>query len=1228
MGARLKYTALALICLALWPLAEARAWPDCHADQVADFSPSPGASFGHAGMPDIVLGWPGPSPINQNCLDVVSLGSGGELTIEFIDNLIVDRPGPDFIVFENAFISAPQPGRCSDDFNVFAEPFFVSVSDDGLVWHDMPYLLGGPAPAVGDSCYNLFPRDWGSSVSRDLVERCAGLGGLTPTYDTPRHNIIADDLWVFDPAGTSGVSGWGGDPFDLADVGLAEARFVRIKAFETLVDNSNSSSDIDAVIAVHAAPAPGATTDSDGDGLFDDEEIAHNTDPLNYDTDGDGLDDGLEAASCLCPLVWGDTLSGIDVDLMAGDTDGDGIVDCYDNCPDLSNPGQEDADNDFLGDACEAAYGSSASNPDSDGGGMADGLEVKAGRDPMDPADDVGPGADPDGDGLVSFDEINLYGTDPGLADTDGDGIGDFREAVLYPCLDPASPDTDGDGLCDGGITVALVCVAGEDDDGDGGVLCGVETDPCDPDTDGDGLSDGAEELTFGTSATSADTDGDGVKDGGEVDAGSNPLDPGICPSAIGTGPDVRVADAGQFSRDASVVWTGSEFGLAWEDNRDGNYEIYFARVSAAGALIGSALRVTNQASFSYDPSLCWTGSEFGLAWEDYRDGNYEIYFARVSASGAKVGLDTKITAGASYSYDPSLAWSSMNGQYGLAWHDLRDGNYEIYLTRLSQAGVKLALDKRITFDAAASYYPSLVAAGSEYGVAWQDKPDGNDDEIYFARIAADGDTLGGAVRVSFADDSSQVPSLAWSGTEYGVAWADRRSGSSEVYFERLAASGDTLGHDLKASADGLNSRAASLVWAGTEFGLAWSDSRDGVEEIYFARVGADGAKVGADLRVTGSAGISKNPWLAFTGSEFGVGFEDNREGVYDIYLAIFAPDTDGDGLADADEDGLATSATDWDSDDDGLSDGDEIGAHGTDPINPDTDGDGLGDGDEINSFGTIATNWDSDGDYLPDGFEVANLSNPGGALDPNDSADGPLSFDGDINTNDHEFWNGSDPWSIDPVPNQFLNPACYYWADGDGDGVAGPGDLVMLELEVAGVAQVYNLVIPTSVFDTQDLDKDGVPGPGDISMLEMMITGADRPAGYDSSPTGLSVFYAPPAAVAVGATTHVTVAVDNDSLAVQNSGAFAVVFSIDPASIGDAVILGGDGEDLGQAFANRYDVSQLSTAGGLANIVLKITQPGAIIINAKVPACGTEPEGRWCSEVVLNPPVIITGAP
>jgi hypothetical protein len=48
------------------------------------------------------------------------------------------------------------------------------------------------------------------------------------------------------------------------------------------------------------------------------------------------------------------------------------------------------------------------------------------------------------------------------------------------------------------------------------------------------------------------------------------------------------------------------------------------------------------------------------------------------------------------------------------------------------------------------------------------------------------------------------------------------------------------------------------------------------------------------------------------------------------------------------------------------------------------------------------------------------------------------------------------------------------------------------------------------------------------------------------------------------------------------------------------------------------------AASGALANIVVLITGPGPVVVNAKVPACGVEPVGRWCGEVGLGSAVVI----
>lgn len=164
----------------------------------------PGQSVGQNLFPKPILGPPKGAGCCEGSLDVVSLGNGGSVTVEFAHNAIVDGPGPDFIVFENAFYVN------GDESVVFAELATVAVSEDGSSWTEFP-CTATEAP-------------YGS---------CAG---QAPVYAGPD----APEIDPLDPTAA------GGDAFDLADVGVERARYVRITDREDQV-GQNGVFDLDAV---------------------------------------------------------------------------------------------------------------------------------------------------------------------------------------------------------------------------------------------------------------------------------------------------------------------------------------------------------------------------------------------------------------------------------------------------------------------------------------------------------------------------------------------------------------------------------------------------------------------------------------------------------------------------------------------------------------------------------------------------------------------------------------------------------------------------------------------------------------------------------------------------------------------------------------------------------------------------------------------------------------------
>ena len=276
--------------------------------------------------------------------------------------------------------------------------------------------------------------------------------------------------------------------------------------------------------------------DTNSDGLRQPTE----TDPNKFDTDNDGLSDGIEVLGRYDGDGGADLTDafsarpGNQTNPLRPDSDNDGLLD-----------GVEDANKDGRYDPLTET---NPTDPDTDNGGEADGSERTNGRNPIRfPQDDNGGDQDPDNDGLTTDEENNICTTinnvrvclDPNNPDTDGDGLKDGVEVNGQNNTDPFNPDTDGDGILDGtedrnhnGSTEpGELNPTNPDTDGDGirdgiedrnhnGVVDTGETDGTNPDTDGDTLCDG--NVSVGTCIAGEDMDVDGVRD---IDQ-ANPLDP------------------------------------------------------------------------------------------------------------------------------------------------------------------------------------------------------------------------------------------------------------------------------------------------------------------------------------------------------------------------------------------------------------------------------------------------------------------------------------------------------------------------------------------------------------------------------------------------------------------------------------------------------------------------------------------------------------------------------
>ncbi len=195
--------------------------------------------------------------------------------------------------------------------------------------------------------------------------------------------------------------------------------------FSFIVDDTDGDGMPDWWEAKHFGGPTAANPDADpdGDGLTNLQEFQAGTNPNNPDTDGDGLlDGGNIVVTRSDPRYTAFAAAGI-----------------Y-----YTDDGPQRT---FYG---EAYFGTDPLDPDTDGDGLLDGKNITVASD--DPRftkwDEKGIFFTEDDAGQRTFLGEISHGTDPLDPDTDGDGIPDGMEVAVYG-TDPLERDSDGDGVED-----------------------------------------------------------------------------------------------------------------------------------------------------------------------------------------------------------------------------------------------------------------------------------------------------------------------------------------------------------------------------------------------------------------------------------------------------------------------------------------------------------------------------------------------------------------------------------------------------------------------------------------------------------------------------------------------------------------------------------------------------------------------------------------------------------
>ncbi|MEN8225067.1 MAG: FlgD immunoglobulin-like domain containing protein [Bacteroidota bacterium] len=139
---------------------------------------------------------------------------------------------------------------------------------------------------------------------------------------------------------------------------------------------------------------------------------------------------------------------------------------------------------------------------------------------------------------------------------------------------------------------------------------------------------------------------------------------------------------------DVSIAFDGENYLVVWSEFKLGSWDIYGTRVSTDGEVLDSpAIPISTVTNDQFFPQVTASNGQFLVCWTDERDGQRDIYAARIDAEGNV--LDDNGIAVSTNGYDPTGVQLTFDGTaYVVVWSDTKNGNPDVFGTVVDLYGI------------------------------------------------------------------------------------------------------------------------------------------------------------------------------------------------------------------------------------------------------------------------------------------------------------------------------------------------------------------------------------------------------------------------------------------------------------------------------------------------------------------------------------------------------------
>ncbi|HSW02344.1 MAG TPA: putative Ig domain-containing protein [Sedimentisphaerales bacterium] len=281
---------------------------------------------------------------------------------------------------------------------------------------------------------------------------------------------------------------------------------------------------------------------------------------------------------------------------------------------------------------------------------------------------------------------------------------------------------------------------------------------------------------------------------------------------------------------------------VVWQDNRKGDWDIYASVSADSGLTFSKETAVVDADDNQTAAAVVADGaspSRVYVAWQDDRNGNQDIYVAH-SANAFASATVSRVTTNTADQTEPDIAVDAGNTVY-LVWTDRRSGQADLYAAASNASWTNVP----VMTDAGDQTSPALAvtAGGSTVHLLWVNRVSGNADVCYASSNGLPSSPLTG---VSIIDDTTgadqTAPSVACDAAgKVFACWQDDRNigpygADTDVYFTELS-DGAVKTNVLLGDGGARGSQTEPAIALSTDGQpyIVWADSRNSSSDIYCA---------------------------------------------------------------------------------------------------------------------------------------------------------------------------------------------------------------------------------------------------------------------------------------------------------------------------------------------------------------------------------------------------------